>query len=466
MPRNSSGVYTLPAGNPVVDNTVILVDWANPTMEDLGNEITNSLPRNGSAPMTGPLLLVRNAQSAMEAVPLNQFQAHSLDTNNPHNVTRAQISAAKSGENADITKTTALTNITSPVLTINSNGVTITPTSGSINGYFAVKPSVGGVSSGVYTFNTPDAVNNAYGALSTTQSEVVVSSNRTGTADFLPLSFYTSFAARLKINVNGSFDFGGAGVGTAGQFLISQGSNGTPYWADSTVTLGDKGDITVSGVGGSMWTIDAGAVTLVKTTGIAGSGANTNITSVGPITGVTAPQGDATTKLATTEFVLENISGRAVLHEGQISGGSLQVKVAIPPLATSFEVILSQVTLNNAVIPALVAYNASDIAHSSYQGATTNLTAAAVTTVDNVSNIPLFAGAANASLSISGRITFTKAMQSSGHFRWVYDGSLGTDDAPRTENLGGSFTLSSELSAISLKASTMSGGYMTVVANY
>jgi len=37
MPRNSSGVYTLPAGNPVVTDTVIDVDWANPTMEDVGN---------------------------------------------------------------------------------------------------------------------------------------------------------------------------------------------------------------------------------------------------------------------------------------------------------------------------------------------------------------------------------------------------------------------------------------------
>jgi hypothetical protein len=465
MPRNSSGVYTLPAGNPVVDNTVILVDWANPTMEDIGNEITNSLPRNGSAPMTGPLLLVRNAQSAMEAVPLNQFQAHSLDTNNPHNVTRAQISAAKSGENADITKTTALTNITASSLGVNANSVAIAPSSPSANGSLLLTPSSGGVSSAFLVTNSNDT-NNSYGGLSVNQNSVSLISAKNGSSPALPIQFSIDAVLKLKINPDGSFDFGGAGGGTAGQFLVSQGTSGTPYWTNPTVTPGDKGDITVSGAGGSVWTIDAGAVTLAKTTGIAGSGANTNITSVGAITGVTAAQGDATTKLATTQFVLENISGRAVLHEGQISGGTAQVKVAIPPLATSFEVILSQVTLNNAVIPALVAYNASDIAHSSYQGATTNLTATAVTTIDNVSNIPLFAGTANANLSISGRITFTKAMQSSGHFRWVYDGSLGTDDAPRTENLGGSFTLSSAISAISLNASTMSGGYMTVVANY
>jgi hypothetical protein len=75
MPRNSSGVYTLPAGNPVVADTIIDVDWANPTMADLGNEITLSLPRNGSAGMLGPLTLIGNAVSPLQAVPLQQVQS-------------------------------------------------------------------------------------------------------------------------------------------------------------------------------------------------------------------------------------------------------------------------------------------------------------------------------------------------------------------------------------------------------
>lgn len=51
MPRDSSGNYTLPAGNPVVSGTTIEASWANPTLEDIALALTGSLPRNGSAPM-------------------------------------------------------------------------------------------------------------------------------------------------------------------------------------------------------------------------------------------------------------------------------------------------------------------------------------------------------------------------------------------------------------------------------
>lgn len=57
MPRNSSGVYSLPTGNPVIAGTTIEADWANTTMDDVGAALTGSLPRDGSAPMTGDLVL-------------------------------------------------------------------------------------------------------------------------------------------------------------------------------------------------------------------------------------------------------------------------------------------------------------------------------------------------------------------------------------------------------------------------
>ncbi len=58
MPRDSSGNYTLPAGNPVITGTVITSDWANDTMSDMGNEMTNSLSRNGQGGMLAPLQFV------------------------------------------------------------------------------------------------------------------------------------------------------------------------------------------------------------------------------------------------------------------------------------------------------------------------------------------------------------------------------------------------------------------------
>ena len=54
MPRNASGTYALPPGNPVVSQTPITTSWANPTMSDIGTEITNSLDRSGRGGMLGP----------------------------------------------------------------------------------------------------------------------------------------------------------------------------------------------------------------------------------------------------------------------------------------------------------------------------------------------------------------------------------------------------------------------------
>lgn len=47
MPRDSSGLYTLPPGNPVIDGTIIDTAWANPTMADIANQLNNVLTRDG-----------------------------------------------------------------------------------------------------------------------------------------------------------------------------------------------------------------------------------------------------------------------------------------------------------------------------------------------------------------------------------------------------------------------------------
>ena len=51
MPRNSSGAYILPAGNPVQTNTLIEASWANPTLSDLASAVTDSLDRYGRGGM-------------------------------------------------------------------------------------------------------------------------------------------------------------------------------------------------------------------------------------------------------------------------------------------------------------------------------------------------------------------------------------------------------------------------------
>lgn len=64
MPRNSSGTYTLPAGNPVVTGTLIESTWANPTMSDIGSSITDSLDRFGRGGMLAPMRFVDGTVTA------------------------------------------------------------------------------------------------------------------------------------------------------------------------------------------------------------------------------------------------------------------------------------------------------------------------------------------------------------------------------------------------------------------
>ena len=54
MPRNASGVYTLPPTNPVVPFTSIATSWANPTLSDVATTLTDSLDRNGKGGMLAP----------------------------------------------------------------------------------------------------------------------------------------------------------------------------------------------------------------------------------------------------------------------------------------------------------------------------------------------------------------------------------------------------------------------------
>lgn len=55
MSRNGSGVYTLPATNPVVPGSTIATVWANGTMSDIAAALTGSLAADGQTPMTGNL---------------------------------------------------------------------------------------------------------------------------------------------------------------------------------------------------------------------------------------------------------------------------------------------------------------------------------------------------------------------------------------------------------------------------
>lgn len=58
MPRDASGNYTLPAGNPVVSGTTISSTVQNNTSSDIGTELTGSLSRNGFGGMLSQLKII------------------------------------------------------------------------------------------------------------------------------------------------------------------------------------------------------------------------------------------------------------------------------------------------------------------------------------------------------------------------------------------------------------------------
>lgn len=66
MPR-SGGIYTLPPGYFAVDGTTIEVSQHNPPLEDIAQALTDSLPRDGSAPMTGNLPMGSNKITGLAA---------------------------------------------------------------------------------------------------------------------------------------------------------------------------------------------------------------------------------------------------------------------------------------------------------------------------------------------------------------------------------------------------------------
>jgi hypothetical protein len=57
MPRNASGDYSLPAGNPVTSGTPISSAVQNSTMSDIASALTDSLSRSGKGGMLVPFTL-------------------------------------------------------------------------------------------------------------------------------------------------------------------------------------------------------------------------------------------------------------------------------------------------------------------------------------------------------------------------------------------------------------------------
>ncbi len=75
MARDSNGNYQLPAGNPVISGTTISSAWANTTMADIANALTDSLDRQGRGGMLAPLRFSDGSPSAPSVAFTNEPNA-------------------------------------------------------------------------------------------------------------------------------------------------------------------------------------------------------------------------------------------------------------------------------------------------------------------------------------------------------------------------------------------------------
>jgi hypothetical protein len=223
MPRNSSGVYTLPAGNPVTSRTIIESSWANNTMSDIANEITESLARNGAGGMTGPMKAIDGTAAAPSitfgseiSTGLYRVTSGQLGITTG-GVQRFNISSSGSTFSVPVTVNSTIScSGSAGSYTANLNS----PADGSNNAY--TLRGYGNVTGTVYTkFENTNATGWAtvYVAANNSNAKLQLtctpSSASIGTETNHQLSFVTNNTSRLSISNGGNVSIGTPASGSA-----------------------------------------------------------------------------------------------------------------------------------------------------------------------------------------------------------------------------------------------------------
>lgn len=194
MPRNGSGTYTLPAGNPVVNGTVISSSVQNTTMTDVASALTASIAVDGQTPATANLPMGGfkhiNVAAASAATDYARFDQVIPTTGGTMagNLTFSGTGRRILGDFSNGTTTNRLTFQTTTADNETTVGAIPTGTS-RIASFIA--------------HNRPDPDNASTTALTSVDGESQVVAGRTGTGSFQPLSLYTSGVQRLRIAADG-----------------------------------------------------------------------------------------------------------------------------------------------------------------------------------------------------------------------------------------------------------------------
>lgn len=164
MSRNGAGVYSLPAGNPVVTGTTITASWANNTLNDIATALTSSIAVDGQStvtanlPMSGFKLTGCGSASA-SGEPLVYGQAI--------NGTTGTFTGAVSGASAAFTGAVTAGSVAATSAAFSGTVTGVTPTVGDSSTKFATTAFVAATS---FTTNLPGQGGNAGKFLTTNGS--------------------------------------------------------------------------------------------------------------------------------------------------------------------------------------------------------------------------------------------------------------------------------------------------------
>jgi hypothetical protein len=276
MSRNGSGVYSLPAGNPVVPSTTISTTWANTTLTDIASALTGSVASDGQTPMSSSLNMNTNQiknvvdptlaqdaatkayvdSTATTNLALTLLKASNLSDVANATTSRTNLSAAKSGANSDIT---SITGLTTP-LTVAQGGIgAATLTANNVllgNGTSAPQVVAPSTSGNILTSNGTTWTSAVPASYPLTSGTAVASTSGTS-IDFTSIP---SWVKRITVMFNG--------VSTNGtsQYLIQLGSGSvttTGYASTGTAIQGATAGANGSTIGFQLGNTD-GAAAWVK----------------------------------------------------------------------------------------------------------------------------------------------------------------------------------------------------------
>jgi hypothetical protein len=289
MARNGSGTAIPPVSvNPVAPGTVITSNWANTTITDTYNELTNSLPRDGQAPMLAPLKVIDgsntipgvafNSESAtglyrpssgnlaitvagVEGLRVNSGGRTLVATTSDDGSSKLQVggNAAISG-NATVGGTLGVTSNATfgGTLTVTGTATLNGGVSGTgITSLFASPPAIGGTApnAGAFTTLTASGATTLNGTLggagftslfasppaigSTTPNTGAFSGVQLGNSQYISSKTSGGTSTRI-IGINGSNDFylGGIDAAVGSMFITSGGTTRMLIDSNSNVGIG------------------------------------------------------------------------------------------------------------------------------------------------------------------------------------------------------------------------------------